>query len=177
MNRKLKLEELGRPDVSTYKEAPKISCIGILDNIRSMQNVGAIFRTADAFKMEGLILCGITAQPPHREIAKSALGATESVEWSYTENIADAVTKLKTNGYEILCVEQTEEQRWLEEFEFSSEKKYALVWGNEVSGVSDEAIQLADACLGIQQYGTKHSLNVSVCAGITMWEICKQLTS
>lgn len=151
--------------------------MGVLDNIRSMQNVGAIFRTADAFKMERLILCGITAQPPHREIAKSALGATESVNWKYHNDVEDVLHELKAEGYTILCVEQTEEQMWLEDFQFESNQKYVLVWGNEVSGVSDEAITLADACIGIQQYGTKHSLNVSVCAGITMWEICRQLTS
>ena len=172
---KLKLEELGRIDVETYKKTPKIPLTIVLDNIRSMHNVGAVFRTADAFLVEKIVLCGITPQPPHREIHKAALGATESVVWHYYERVKEAVIDLKTLGYEVLGVEQTTTSQEITSFIIDPQKKYALVLGNEVEGISDEILgDLAD-CIEIPQHGTKHSLNVSVCGGLVMWEFFKGL--
>ena len=173
--KKLKLEELGRIDVETFKETPKIPLVVVLDNVRSMHNVGAIFRTGDAFLVEKIILCGITPQPPHREIHKAALGATESVDWNYYESVKDAVIYLKTIGYEVLGIEQTSNSVKITDYKIDSSKKYALVLGNEVDGISDEILQNCDQFLEIPQLGTKHSLNVSVCGGIVMWEFFKNL--
>lgn len=175
MNRKLRTEELNRPDISTYRAQEKIPLVVVLDNVRSMQNVGAFFRTADAFLIEKICLCGITAKPPHREIQKSALGATESVAWEYHEYITDCISTLQSSNYRIMAIEQTSENKWLESYDVNPQQKYAVVFGNEVSGVSDDVIALADDCIAIQQYGTKHSLNVSVCAGIVLWEFSKKL--
>ena len=172
---KLKLEELGRIDVETFKQTPKTPLVVVLDNLRSMHNVGAAFRTADAFLVEKILLCGITPQPPHREIHKAALGATESVDWQYYESVKEAVIDLKTLGYEVLGVEQTTTSQDITTFAIDPQKKYALVLGNEVDGISDEILTDLDACLEIPQLGTKHSLNVSVCAGIVMWEFFKGL--
>lgn len=173
--KKLKLEELGRIDIETFKKTEKIPLVVVLDNVRSMHNVGAVFRTGDAFLVERIVLCGITPQPPHREIHKSALGATESVDWHYFDDISEAILKLKKENFEVLGIEQTTNSVMISEFEISKNKKYALVLGNEVDGISDEALSLCDHFLEIPQMGTKHSLNVSVCGGIAMWEFFKSL--
>jgi len=172
---KLKLEELNRIDVETFKKTDKIPLTVVLDNIRSMHNVGATFRTADAFLIEKIILCGITPQPPHREIHKAALGATESVDWIYEKDIVTAVNDLKSSGYSVIGMEQTTSSRMISDFEIDKSRKYAVVLGNEVDGISDEALQHMDVFIEIPQLGTKHSLNVSVCGGIVMWEFAKAL--
>lgn len=172
---KLRMEELGRVDVDAYKKLDKIPLIVVLDNIRSMHNVGAVFRTADAFLVSKIILCGITPQPPHREIHKAALGATESVDWQYCGNICEAINSLKSNGFSIWGVEQTTTSRSIGEALLPKKGKFAIVLGNEVDGLSDEALPLYDGFWEIPQFGTKHSLNVSVCAGIVIWEIFKML--
>ena len=173
--KKLKLDELGRIDVETFKQTEKIPLIVVLDNVRSMHNVGAVFRTADAFIIEKIVLCGITPVPPHREIHKAALGATESVDWIFEKEISTALQNLKKEGVEIIGIEQTTNSRNIGDFSIQKNKKYALVLGNEVEGLSDEAFKSYDAFLEIPQLGTKHSLNVSVCAGIAMWEFFKKL--
>ena len=175
MTKKLKLEELGRIDVETFKTTEKIPVTVVLDNVRSMHNVGAVFRTADAFLIEKIILCGITPKPPHREIHKAALGATESVDWQYYDSVLEAVLDLKTLKYEVLGIEQTSDSQNIIDFKINKEKKYAMVFGNEVEGVSDEILKHCDGFLEVPQLGTKHSLNVSVCAGIVMWEFFKNL--
>ncbi len=173
--KKLKLEELGRIDVETFKQTEKIPLVVVLDNVRSMHNVGAVFRTADAFLVEKIILCGITPQPPHREIHKAALGATESVDWIYEKDISTALENLKKENFKILGIEQTTNSEIITDFVIKKNEKYALVLGNEVDGLSDEALSLYDNFLEIPQLGTKHSLNVSVCGGILMWEFFKSL--
>ncbi|SHL56390.1 RNA methyltransferase [Chryseobacterium polytrichastri] len=175
MVHKLKLEELNRIDVETFKKVEKIPLIIILDNIRSMHNVGATFRTADAFLIEKIILCGITPQPPHREIHKAALGATESVDWSHESDINTTISDLKSKGFEIIGIEQTSNSQMITDYTIDKTKKYALILGNEVEGISDEALENIDTFLEIPQLGTKHSLNVSVCGGIVMWEFTKAL--
>ncbi|HEX7871020.1 MAG TPA: RNA methyltransferase [Chryseobacterium sp.] len=175
MVHKLKLEELNRIDVETFKKVEKIPLIVVLDNIRSMHNVGATFRTADAFLVQKIILCGITPQPPHREIHKAALGATESVDWSYETDINVTIADLKSQGFEILGIEQTSNSQMISDFTIDNTKKYAVILGNEVEGISDEALPNIDTFLEIPQLGTKHSLNVSVCGGIVMWEFAKVL--
>lgn len=171
--KKLKLEELGRIDVETFKLTEKTPVTVVLDNVRSMHNVGAVFRTADAFLVEKIILCGITPQPPHREIHKAALGATESVDWVYEKNIIDAFLNLRKEGFQIIGIEQTTNSEMIDEFKINNSQKYALVLGNEVDGLSNGALSLYDHFLEIPQLGTKHSLNVSVCGGIVMWEFFK----
>ena len=173
--KKLKLEELGRIDVETFKQTEKIPLVVVLDNVRSMHNVGAVFRTADAFLVEKIILCGITPQPPHREIHKAALGATESVDWIYEKDISTALENLKKENFKILGIEQTTNSEIFTDFVIEKNNKYALVLGNEVDGLSDEGLSLYDTFLEIPQLGTKHSLNVSVCGGIVMWEFFKSL--
>lgn len=173
--KKLKLEELGRISVDQFKESEKLSVSLVLDNIRSLHNVGAAFRTADAFRFEKIHLTGITGTPPHREIEKSALGATKSVDWQYHENTTNILKQLKETGYTILIVEQTSESLQLQHFTPEPSKKYCLVFGNEVNGVSEDAIALGDVALEIPQHGTKHSLNISVCLGIIAWEFFKKL--
>ncbi|ASW75291.1 RNA methyltransferase [Chryseobacterium piperi] len=175
MVHKLKLEELNRIDVETFKKVKKIPLIIVLDNIRSMHNVGATFRTADAFLIEKIILCGITPQPPHREIHKAALGATESVDWAHEKDINTTIQDLKSQGFEIIGIEQTSNSTMITDFNIDKTKKYALILGNEVEGISDEALENIDVFLEIPQLGTKHSLNVSVCGGIVMWEFAKAL--
>lgn len=175
MVHKLKLEELNRIDVETFKQTEKISLVVVLDNIRSMHNVGATFRTADAFLVQKIILCGITPQPPHREIHKAALGATESVDWSHESDINVTINDLKSQGFEILGIEQTSKSVMISDFTIDKTRKYAVILGNEVEGISDEALPNVDTFLEIPQLGTKHSLNVSVCAGIVMWEFAKAL--
>ena len=169
--RKLKLEELGRTSIDEFKTQDKLPVTVILDSVRSMHNVGSIFRTADAFAIEQLFLCGITGQPPHREIEKTALGATHSVQWKYFENIQDAIAELKSNGYQIIGIEQAENSVKLNEFQPDPGKKYALIFGNEVDGVSDNAMEVIDGCIEIPQFGTKHSFNVVVTAGILLWDL------
>jgi len=171
--RKLKLEELDRVSIDEYKSAAKIPVVAVLDNIRSAMNVGSVFRTADAFAIEKIIICGISATPPNREITKTAIGANESVVWEYIENVSDAIAQLKNDGYTIAGIEQTDASVLLTDYTFNTEK-IAVVFGNEVDGVSDEVINELDVCLEIPQFGTKHSLNVSVCAGIVLWELAKK---
>lgn len=173
--KKLKLEELGRISVDEFREADKIPISILLDNIRSLHNVGSAFRTADAFRVEKIFLAGITGTPPHREIQKTALGATESVVWEYVTEASNTLRLLKEQGYKIIIVEQTTGSVPLHKFNPSSTERYCLVFGNEVNGVSEEAVTEADIALEIPQVGTKHSLNVSVCVGIVVWEIFKKL--
>jgi tRNA G18 (ribose-2'-O)-methylase SpoU len=175
MMKKLKLEELGRISIPDFKEAKKIPVLVVLDNIRSLHNVGSAFRTADAFRIEKIYLTGITGTPPHREIQKTALGATESVAWEYYESCSQAVRKLKDEGFTIIAVEQTTESVPLQDFAPLAGKKYALVFGNEIHGVSEEVIAEAHAALEIPQTGTKHSLNISVCVGIVIWDMFRKL--
>ena len=169
--RKLKTYELGRISVDEFKKSDKLPLIVVLDNIRSLNNIGSIFRTADAFRVEEIHLCGITACPPHREIHKTALGATESVDWKYFKNSIDSVNILKENGYIIASLEQTSESTLLHDFKPSKDKKYAIILGNEVKGVDDEIINNSDFCVEIPQLGTKHSFNVTVSAGIAIYSI------
>lgn len=173
MNRKLKLWELERLTVEQFKAKDKYPLILILDDIRSLNNIGTFFRTADAFNVAKIFLCGITAKPPHREIQKTALGATESVEWEYVESIDELIVRLKIEGYKICSVEQTEHTTFLHNFKIQSEQHYAIVMGNEVDGVRQSVIDVSDYILEIPQFGTKHSLNVSVCAGVVMWEFVR----
>ena len=173
MNRKLKLWELERPSVEEYKSSDRFPIILILDNIRSLNNIGTFFRTADAFNVEQIILCGITACPPHREIQKTALGATESVEWSSKENILEVVSDLKKQGVKICSIEQAENTLLLQDMKVSPNERYAIIMGNEVDGVQQEVINRSDYVIEIPQFGTKHSLNVSVCAGVVLWDFIK----
>ncbi len=168
--RKLKLDELNRLTPEAFKETAKNPIVFVLDNIRSLNNVGTAFRTGDAFGIEKIVLCGITGTPPHRDINKTALGAQDTVEWLYADNVEEAVLSLKEDGYTILAVEQVDESISLEKFSPDSTKKYAYVFGNEVDGVTEEVVQIADYCLEIPQFGTKHSLNVSVTMGIVAWD-------
>lgn len=175
--RKLKLEELGRISVDDFKSVDKIPVVVILDNIRSMHNIGSVFRTSDAFIIERIYLCGITATPPNKEIRKTALGATESVEWEYVKEINELIPELKSDGFKILSIEQTEGSASLSDFKINSNEKYAVIFGNEVDGVQQSVIDQSDFCLEIPQGGTKHSLNVSVCAGIVLWEFYSKAQS
>jgi len=174
--KKLKLEQLGRASLSEYKAAKRLPVCLLLDNVRSLHNVGSAFRTADAFNIEKIYLTGITGTPPHREIQKTALGATDSVAWEYIKSSTEAVHQLKAQGYLIVIIEQTTHSTALHEFDLGHEKKYCLVFGNEVSGVGEEIMALGDKAVEIPQAGTKHSLNISVCLGIVMWEVFKKLT-
>lgn len=173
MNRKLKLEELNRVDVEGFKQLEKIPVSIILDDIRSLNNIGSIFRTADAFKINHIYLCGITAKPPHREITKTALGSTESVEWSYHESIIELINELKTKGDKVVSVEQTENSIKLNDFLFKKNEAITFIVGNEVEGVSQTAISLSESTIEIPQFGTKHSINVSNCTSILLWEALK----
>ena len=168
--RKLKNSELGRKSVMQFKESGKMPLILVLDNVRSLNNVGSAFRTADAFGLEKIYLCGITGQPPHREIHKTALGATESVDWEYNKDAVGVIKDLKQKGYSIIAIEQADQSCYLDEY-FPPKSKLALVFGNEVSGVHEEIISLADEVIEIRQFGTKHSLNISVSIGIVVWDI------
>ncbi len=172
---KLKLEELGRVDVETFRNQEKLPVTVVLDNVRSMHNIGSVFRTADGFAVEQLILCGITAQPPHREIEKTALGATQSISWLYFSEIKEALQKLREDGYQLIAVEQAENSISLNKFQPKTDKKYALIFGNEVNGVSDEAMQMIDSCIEIPQFGIKHSFNIVVSAGIVLWDFFAKL--
>lgn len=176
-NKKLTVEEMHRLTVDEFKRAPKLPLTVVLDNVRSLHNVGSVFRTADAFRIEKIVLCGITACPPSAEIHKTALGAEDSVAWEYVSDTLQAVLALKEAGYETLAVEQAENSHKLGEFVFEKEKKYALVLGNEVKGVRQDVVDACGGVIEIPQYGTKHSLNVSVTAGIVMWEASKQMST
>jgi tRNA G18 (ribose-2'-O)-methylase SpoU len=168
--RKLKNSELDRKTVQEFKAATKIPLIVVLDNIRSLNNIGSVFRTADAFLIEKIYLCGITATPPHKDIHKTALGATESMDWEYVENTIDVVEKLKKDNFEIYAIEQAEQATQLNDFNIDKNKKYAFVFGNEVKGVQQKVVDSCNGVLEIPQLGTKHSLNISVSAGVCLWD-------
>ena len=169
------MDQLNRVDIESFKELEKTPITIVLDNVRSMHNVGSAFRTADGFAIEQILLCGITATPPHREIEKTALGATQSVEWTHYKETIDALQQLKEQGYKIFAIEQAENSTSLEQFEISTNDKYAFVFGNEVHGVDEEVMQIVDGCIEIPQFGTKHSFNVSVTIGIVLWDILKKI--
>jgi tRNA G18 (ribose-2'-O)-methylase SpoU len=169
--RKLSMDELGRKTVEEFKAADKTPVVLVLDNIRSMHNVGSVFRTADAFLLQGIILCGYTPVPPHRDINKTALGATETVEWQYFSTTMEAVKALKDAGYQVMAIEQAENSSMLDRFMPPETQPLALVFGNEVSGVDAEVMKAVDGCIEIPQLGMKHSLNISVSTGIVVWDI------
>ena len=173
MNKKLKLTELNRISVEGYKTQEKTPIIVILDNIRSLNNVGSFFRTSDAFNIESIYLCGITATPPHREIQKTALGATDSVDWYYNENTLEVVDVLQNKGYKVYAIEQAKETISLENLNYNNEP-IAIIFGNEVKGVDQNVIDTCDACIEIPQFGTKHSLNVSISYGVVAWHLINQ---
>jgi len=173
--RKLKLEELGRVGVDEFKTQEKIPLVVILDNVRSMHNIGSIFRTSDGFAVEKICLCGITAKPPHREIEKTALGATQSITWEYYDEARLAIDEFKLSGYIIIAIEQAENSVSLTDHKPNKSEKYALIFGNEVEGVSEVAMNLADKCIEIPQFGTKHSFNIVVSAGIVLWDFFSKL--
>jgi len=173
--RKLENNELERKSVENFKTAEKTPIIIILDDIRSLHNIGSVFRTADAFLIEKIYLCGITATPPNKEIHKTALGATETVDWEHHKSVLEVIAKVKKEGANVFAVEQVENAIFLQNFQTEAGKKYALVFGNEVYGVSQEAVALCDGCIEIPQLGTKHSLNISVSAGIVIWDLFRKL--
>ena len=173
--RKLENKELDRKSIKAFKEATKNPIILVLDDIRSLHNIGSVFRSADAFLIEKIVLCGITATPPNKEINKTALGATETVTWEHHSNVLEVIENLKKEDVIVLAIEQVESAIFLQDFEIDSEKKYALVFGNEVFGVSQEAVAMCDGCIEIPQLGTKHSLNISVSAGIVIWDLFKKI--
>jgi len=175
MNRKLSNDELNRISVDEFKSTNKTPIVIVLDNIRSLNNIGSTFRTADAFIIEAIYLCGITAQPPHREIQKTALGATETINWKYFNQTSTAVKELKEKGYQIASIEQAEDSVMLNEFEVNSDKKIAVIFGNEVKGVDQEIVNESDVVIEIPQYGTKHSLNISVSVGIVLWDLFQKI--
>ncbi len=173
--KKLLNEELNRKTIEQFKVAGKNPVRVVLDNVRSQHNVGSVFRTCDAFLMEGICLCGITATPPHREISKTALGATESVDWQYFEATREAIRMLRSEGYQVYAVEQTVHSLPLHEVEIKEGLKYALVFGHEINGVDQEVVNMCDGAIEIPQHGTKHSLNIAVSAGIVLWEFFKKV--
>ena len=173
--RKLKLDELNRASVEEFKTQQKLPVVVVLDNVRSMHNVGSIFRTCDGFAVEQVCLCGITGQPPHREIEKTALGATQSINWTYYAEPLQAVEQLRKEGYKIIAIEQAEKSIMLNQFKVAENEKYALIFGNEVNGVSDEVMKVIDTCIEIPQFGTKHSFNIVVSAGIVLWDFFTKL--
>jgi 23S rRNA (guanosine2251-2'-O)-methyltransferase len=173
--KKLSMDELNRLSVEAFKQIKKTSIIIVLDNVRSLHNVGSFFRTADAFQIEKIYLCGITGTPPNREIHKTALGATESIEWEYAASALDFLPRLKDEGYEILSIEQTDQSISLEKFTVKKEGKFVLIFGNEVYGVSEAVIKISDHAIEVPQFGTKHSFNVSVTGGILLWEFFRRI--
>ena len=175
--RKLKNNELNRISLEEFKNSQKTPIVVVLDNIRSLNNIGSVFRTSDAFLIEKIILCGITAKPPHKDIHKTALGATDSVIWEYTKVTSEAIHTLKKDGYIIISVEQTEKAIMLQDFKIEKNKKYAVIFGNEVKGVQQEVVNKSDYAIEIPQIGTKHSLNISVSAGIVLWELFRKMQS
>lgn len=174
MLRKRTMEELNRKSVEDFRESDKQNIVVVLDNVRSMHNVGSIFRSADAFLIEKIWLCGFTPKPPHRDIQKTALGATETVEWEYQQEIIQCIEKLKAEGYKIIAVEQAEGSMELPSWKSENDQKWAVVFGNEVEGVQDKVLELCDAAVEIPQMGTKHSLNVSVAAGIVLYKLTEK---
>lgn len=172
--KKIKNSELNRKSISEFKNSKKLPIIIILENIRSAHNVGAVFRNSDAFIIEKIILCGITPVPPNRQINKTALGATDSIQWEYHKESNYIIKKLKQQGYSIISIEQVENSTHLNEFKIKKYKKIALIFGNEINGVEQKTINISDEILEIPQYGTKHSLNISVCSGIVLWEFFKK---
>lgn len=175
--RKLKVTEMGRLSIDEYRQSDKLPLVVVLDHVRSLYNVGSIFRTGDAFRIEGIYLCGITATPPNVEIHKTALGAEDSVEWEYCDSTQEVVRRLRSLGYVILAIEQCEGSTTLERFVAERDRRYAVVLGNEVKGVQQEVVDMCDGCIEIPQYGTKHSMNVSVTAGIVMYEMHQKMRS
>jgi len=175
LHRKLKMDELNRASIDDFKAQEKLPVAVVLDNVRSMHNIGSIFRTSDGFAIEQICLCGITAQPPHREIEKTALGATQSVNWSYFNDPVQAIEHLRGQGYHIIAIEQAENSIMLNNFTPANNEKYALIFGNEVNGVSNEVMQKIDACIEIPQFGTKHSFNIVVSAGIVLWDFFSKI--
>ena len=175
--RKLKNSELARLTVHEYKKADKLPLTVVLDNVRSLNNIGSVFRTSDAFLIEKICLCGITARPPHRDIHKTALGATESVDWQYYEDTIQALQELKDQDYRLISIEQTDESLSLTDYKPEAGMKYAVIFGHEIRGVDQAIIDLCEASIEIPQYGTKHSLNISVSAGIVLWHFYQQLKS
>lgn len=175
--RKLRNSELDRKSVSEFKEAKKTPIIVILDNVRSLNNIGSVFRTADAFLIQKIYLCGITAKPPHKDIQKTALGATETVDWEYVAEALEVVEKLQQQGVKVYSVEQAENAKYLNEFQPQKEITYALVFGNEVKGVQQKVVSASNGVLEIPQLGSKHSLNISVSAGVVLWHIFSKLSS
>ncbi|MBW6484262.1 MAG: RNA methyltransferase [Vicingaceae bacterium] len=174
-NKKLSNDALNRISVDEFKTKTKVPIILVLDNIRSLNNIGSVFRTADAFLIEAIYLCGITAQPPHREIQKTALGATETVEWKYFSSTIEAVNELKNLNYKIIAIEQTENSTMLNDFRCSKDEPLALIFGNEVHGVEQVVINEVDEVVEIPQYGTKHSLNISVSVGVVVWDVFNKM--
>lgn len=172
--RKLNITELKRISTEEFKKSVKLPLVVVLDEVRSLHNVGSVFRTSDAFRVESIYLCGITATPPHPEIHKTALGAEDSVSWIYYKDTCDAVNQLKAEGYTVLSIEQVEGSTMLQDVELEENKKYAIVFGNEVKGVKQEVVDMCDGCIEIPQFGTKHSLNISVTAGMVIWEFAKR---
>ncbi|WP_339755949.1 RNA methyltransferase [uncultured Winogradskyella sp.] len=175
--RKLKNEELERLDVSGFKAAEKTPIIIVLDNIRSLNNIGSVFRTSDAFLIEKIYLCGITAQPPHNDIRKTALGSTETVAWEYVESTIDIIEKLKDDNVKICSIEQAENATMLNNFKPQPNTKHAFVFGNEVKGIAQNVVDVSDVVIEIPQYGTKHSLNISVSCGVVIWDVFSKLTA
>ncbi|QKJ62541.1 RNA methyltransferase [Flavobacterium sp. M31R6] len=175
--RKLENSELERKSIDDFKKSEKTPLILVLDDIRSLHNIGSVFRTADAFLIEKIILCGITATPPNKEIHKTALGATETVAWEHHENVLEVIANLKEENIITLAIEQVESSVFLQDFKVDKKQKYALIFGNEVYGVAQEAVALCDGCIEIPQLGTKHSLNISVSAGIAVWDLFKQFNN
>lgn len=173
--KKLTILEMGRMNAEEFKQSQKMPLIVVLDDVRSMYNVGSVFRTSDAFRVEAIYLCGITACPPHAEIHKTALGAEDTVEWKHFDNTMDAVESLKADGYYIYSIEQCEGSTMLQSMQVEPGEKYAVILGNEVKGVKQEVVDASDGCLEIPQFGTKHSLNVSTTAGMVIWEFAKQM--
>lgn len=171
--RKLKNSELNRLSLEDYKKHKKTPIVVVLDNVRSLNNIGSVFRTSDAFLVESVYLCGITATPPNKDINKTALGAQDSVDWKYFKNSIEAINNLKKENYKILSIEQADNSIMLNDFVIDQQQKYAIVFGHEVKGVDDEIINISEFCIEIPQYGTKHSFNISVSVGIVLWEFGK----
>ncbi|MDC9721631.1 MAG: RNA methyltransferase [Urechidicola sp.] len=173
--RKLKNSELDRLGVEEFKKTSKIPLIVVLDNIRSLNNIGSVFRTSDAFVVEKIYLCGITAQPPHKEIHKTALGATDSVSWEYVEDTLTLIKRLKDSNIKVASIEQADNATMLQEFKVDPNQRYAVIFGNEVKGVQQEVVSASDYCIEIPQFGTKHSLNISVSCGVVLWDLFKKM--
>ena len=173
--RKLKNSELGRLNVDEFKKKDKTPIIVVLDNIRSLNNIGSVFRTSDAFLIEKIYLCGITAKPPHKDIHKTALGATETVIWEYVADTLTLIKKLQNDKVIVASIEQAENSTMLQDFKIESNKKYAVVFGNEVKGVQQEVVSISNYCIEIPQFGTKHSLNISVSCGVVLWDLVKKI--